>query len=163
MAASTLAGGLEGCGPSQPLPAVNRPHFTAPTERTPSSSRGSASHGLDCFRAESCSPLGERMAVPHHFIPLLLGCLSASLKVVRDGTNKQRRRQPLSKPTLWAVPSWLIFCPAAAGPLPDETPGLGGAGRRRRNRPQPRVESGQLPDETLGLGTNRRSALKSGR
>ena len=59
MAASTIAGGLEGCGPSQPLPAVNRPHFTAPTERTPTSSRGSASHGLDCFRAESCSPLGR--------------------------------------------------------------------------------------------------------
>ena len=57
MAASTIAGGLEGCDPSQPLPAVNQPHFTAPTERTPS--RGSASHGLDCFRAESCSPLGE--------------------------------------------------------------------------------------------------------
>jgi len=25
-----MAGGLEGRGPSQPLPAVNRPHFTAP-------------------------------------------------------------------------------------------------------------------------------------
>src|SRR6266436_3283544 len=30
-----------GCGPSQPLP-VNQYHFTAPTERTPSSSRESA-------------------------------------------------------------------------------------------------------------------------
>jgi hypothetical protein len=111
---------VEGCGPSQPLPAVNRAHFTAPTERTPS--RGSAGHGLDCFRAESCSPLGERMAVPHHFIPLLLGCLSASLKMVRNVTNEQRPRQPLSKPTLWAVASWLIFYPAAARRLPDRHP-----------------------------------------
>src|SRR5258708_30317631 len=31
------------CGPSQPWPAVNQHHFTAPTERTPS--RGSASNG----------------------------------------------------------------------------------------------------------------------
>src|ERR1700757_2088235 len=41
------------CGPSQPLPAVNRPRFTAPTERTPSSR--SVSNGLDCFQAEYCS------------------------------------------------------------------------------------------------------------
>ena len=45
---------------------------------------------LDCFRAESCSPFGERMAVPHHFIPLLLGCLSASLKMERD-TRRHRQ------------------------------------------------------------------------
>jgi len=30
-----IEGGLEGCGPSQPLPAVNCHHFTAPTKRTP--------------------------------------------------------------------------------------------------------------------------------
>ena len=35
---------LEGCGPSQPWPAVNQHHFTAPTERAPS--RGSASNGV---------------------------------------------------------------------------------------------------------------------
>src|SRR6516162_5959883 len=60
-------------------------------------SRGSASHGLDCFRAESCSPLGERMAVPHHFIPLLLGCLSASLKMVRDVTSRAQRLRGSSR------------------------------------------------------------------
>jgi hypothetical protein len=31
-----IGGGLEGCGPSQPLLAVNRHHIAAPTERTPS-------------------------------------------------------------------------------------------------------------------------------
>jgi hypothetical protein len=97
------------CRPSTDLISLRR------RSGRPPAPGGSASHGLDCFRAESCSPLGERMAVPHHFIPLLLGCLSASLKMVRDVTNEQRPRQPLSKPTLWAVASWLIFCPVAAG------------------------------------------------
>src|SRR6266436_5821087 len=41
--ATMIDGGLEGCGPSQPWPAVNQHHFTAPTERTPS--RESASNG----------------------------------------------------------------------------------------------------------------------
>jgi len=63
-------------------------------------------------------------SIPHHFIPLLLRCLSASLKMVRDITSEQRRRQLLSKPTLWAVASWLIFCPAAAWRPPDGTLGL---------------------------------------
>jgi hypothetical protein len=40
-----MIGDLEGCGPSQPLPAVNQHHFTAPTERTPS--RESAGRGND--------------------------------------------------------------------------------------------------------------------
>jgi hypothetical protein len=42
-----IGGGLEGCGPSQPLPAVNQHPFTAPTERTPSSSRDSATNGVN--------------------------------------------------------------------------------------------------------------------
>ena len=46
MAASTIAEGLEGCRLSQPLPAVNRPHFRAPTERTPSSSRNRSAMAL---------------------------------------------------------------------------------------------------------------------
>src|SRR5258707_6727336 len=37
---ATMIGGLEGCGPSQPLPAVNQHHCTAPTERTPRESAG---------------------------------------------------------------------------------------------------------------------------
>jgi uncharacterized protein YndB with AHSA1/START domain len=41
--ATMIGGDLEGCGPSQPLPAVNWQHFTAPTERPPS--RESASNG----------------------------------------------------------------------------------------------------------------------
>src|SRR5258707_1130869 len=41
--ATMIGGGLEGCGPSQPLPAVNLHRFTAPTERTPS--REPASNG----------------------------------------------------------------------------------------------------------------------
>src|SRR6266436_193134 len=45
IAATMIGGSLEGCGPSQPLPAVNQHHFTAPTERTPS--RGSADNGPD--------------------------------------------------------------------------------------------------------------------
>jgi hypothetical protein len=38
-----IGAGLQGCGPSQPWPALDQLHFTAPTERTPS--RGSASNG----------------------------------------------------------------------------------------------------------------------
>jgi hypothetical protein len=34
---------------------------------------------------------------------------------MRYVTNEQRRRQTHFKPTLWAVASWLIFCP----PRPD--------------------------------------------
>src|SRR6266481_5831484 len=41
--ATMIDGDLEGCGPSQPLPAANQHHFTAPTERTPS--RESAING----------------------------------------------------------------------------------------------------------------------
>jgi hypothetical protein len=41
--ATMIGGGLEGCGPSQPWPAVNWHHCTAPTERTPS--RESAGNG----------------------------------------------------------------------------------------------------------------------
>jgi hypothetical protein len=37
---------------------------------------------------------------------------------MRYVTNEQRRRRTLFKPTLWAVASWLIFCPAAAGLTP---------------------------------------------
>jgi hypothetical protein len=35
LVATMIGGGLEGYGPSQPLPAVNPHHFTAPTERRP--------------------------------------------------------------------------------------------------------------------------------
>src|SRR4029077_5733728 len=41
--ATMIGSDLEGGGPSQPWPAANQHHFTAPTERTPS--RGSASNG----------------------------------------------------------------------------------------------------------------------
>jgi hypothetical protein len=54
IAATMIGGSLEGCGPSQPLPAVNQHHFTAPTERTPS--RESASNGHSFFRIQ----YGER-------------------------------------------------------------------------------------------------------
>jgi hypothetical protein len=37
--ATMIGGDLEGCGPSQPLPAVNGHPFTAPRERTPSAGR----------------------------------------------------------------------------------------------------------------------------
>jgi hypothetical protein len=37
--ATMTGGGLEGCGPSQPWAAVNKHHFTAPTERTPGAAR----------------------------------------------------------------------------------------------------------------------------
>ena len=37
---------------------------------------------------------------------------------MRYVTNEQRRRRTLFKPTLWAVASWLIFYPAAAGLTP---------------------------------------------
>src|SRR6478672_8418407 len=43
---ATMIGGLEGCGPSQPWPAVNQHHFTAPTERTPSRESASNGHAL---------------------------------------------------------------------------------------------------------------------
>ena len=36
LVAPMIGAGLEGCGPSQPLPAVNLQRFTAPTERAPS-------------------------------------------------------------------------------------------------------------------------------
>ena len=32
-------------------------------------------------------------SIPHHFIPLLLGRLFASVKMVRGVTNEQRRRR----------------------------------------------------------------------
>src|SRR5260370_394402 len=41
--ATMIGGGLEGYGPSQPLPAVNQHRFTAPTERAPS--RGPPGNG----------------------------------------------------------------------------------------------------------------------
>jgi hypothetical protein len=43
--------GMEGCGPSQPLPAVNQHHFAVPTERTPS--RESAGNGHSFFRIQN--------------------------------------------------------------------------------------------------------------
>jgi hypothetical protein len=43
LVATMIGAGLEGCGASQPLPAVNQHRFTAPTERTPS--REPASNG----------------------------------------------------------------------------------------------------------------------
>src|SRR5258708_35618318 len=41
--ATLIGAGLEGCGPSQPWPAVNQHRFTAATERAPS--RESANNG----------------------------------------------------------------------------------------------------------------------
>src|SRR4029077_13443871 len=65
-----LGGGLEGCGPSQPWPAVNQHPFTAPTERTPS--RESASDGLPLVATtigaglEGCGPSQPWPAVNQH-------------------------------------------------------------------------------------------------
>ena len=62
---------LEGCGPSQPLVAVNQHHFAAPTERTPS--RESASNGHPVVATmigdlEGCGPSQPLVAVnQHHF------------------------------------------------------------------------------------------------
>src|SRR4029077_17427288 len=68
---ATMTGeGREGCGPSQPLPAVNRHHFTAPTERTPS--RESASNGDSLVATmigvglEGCGPSQPLPAVNRH-------------------------------------------------------------------------------------------------
>ena len=63
---------LEGCGPSQPLPAVNGHHFTAPAERTPS--RESASNGQPFLATmigsdlEGCGPSqpAGRKPTPFH-------------------------------------------------------------------------------------------------
>src|SRR5260370_1064095 len=43
LVATMIGGGVEVCGPSQPLPAVNQHAFTAPPERAPS--RGSPGNG----------------------------------------------------------------------------------------------------------------------
>ena len=64
---STFAS-LEGCGPSQPLPAVNWHLFTAPTERTPS--RGSVSKvrpvvaTIIAGRGLCHDPARQRLALP---------------------------------------------------------------------------------------------------
>src|SRR4029077_12356175 len=68
---ATMIGDLEGCGPSQPFPAVNQHHFMAPTERTPS--RGPASNGHPVVATmigdlEGCGPSQPFPAVnQHHF------------------------------------------------------------------------------------------------
>ena len=56
--ATMIDAGLEGCGASQPLPAVNQHRFTAPTERTPSrepASNGPSVGGND-GGLEGCGP-----------------------------------------------------------------------------------------------------------
>ena len=65
---ATMIGDLEGCAPSQPFPAVNQHHFTAPTERTPS--RESATNGpsvsVQAWRAAVPRSRGSPVSTPFH-------------------------------------------------------------------------------------------------
>jgi len=73
LVATMIGGGLEGCGPSQPLPAVNQHRFTAPTERTPSretAGNGPSVGGHDDRRRpgglRSLAAVAGRKSTPFH-------------------------------------------------------------------------------------------------
>ena len=70
LVATMIGSDLEGCGPSQPLPAVNGHHFTAPAERTPSRGSASNDHSLVATMIgsglEGCGPSQPLPAVNGH-------------------------------------------------------------------------------------------------